>query len=50
MREGFSHEALVHELSAMLSVQGAVVPAIQVAQVASIGRSATDKAVYIKRK
>jgi putative adenylate-forming enzyme len=49
VREGFSREALVHELSATLSAQGAVVSAIQVAQTAAIQRSATDKAVYIKR-
>ncbi len=50
VREGFSQEALVHELSAILSAQGAVVPAIQVSQAAGIQRSATDKAVYIQRK
>jgi putative adenylate-forming enzyme len=48
VREGFSQEALVHSLEAMLSAQGAVVPAIQVAQVAGIQRGATDRAVYIK--
>ena len=50
VREGFSQEALVHSLEAMLSVQGAVVPAIQVSQAAGIQRSATDKAVYIKSR
>jgi putative adenylate-forming enzyme len=49
VRAGFSPEALVHALGTMLSAQGAVVPAIQVSQVAGIQRSATDKAVYIKR-
>jgi phenylacetate-CoA ligase len=50
VREGFSKEALVHSLEGMLSAHGAVVPAIQVSQAAGIQRSATDKAVYIKRK
>ncbi|HXZ04555.1 MAG TPA: hypothetical protein VEH81_06955 [Ktedonobacteraceae bacterium] len=50
IREGFSQEALLHSLEAMLSAQGAVVPAIQVSQAAGIQRSTTDKAVYIKKK
>ena len=50
VREGFSKEALVNSLEGILSAHGAVVPAIQVSQVAGIQRSATDKAVYIKSK
>ncbi len=50
VREGFSQEALVYSLQAMLSAQGVVVPAIQVSQTAGIERSATDKAVYIKSR
>ena len=50
VRQGYSKEALVHALAGMLSAHGAVVPAIQVSQAAGIQRSATDKAVYIKRK
>ena len=50
VREGFSKEALVHALQAMLSAHGAVAPAIQVSQAVGIQRSATDKAVYIKSK
>ncbi len=49
VREGFSREALVHSLEGVLSAQGAVLPAIEVSQVAGIRRSATDKAVYIKK-
>ncbi len=49
VRKGFSQEALVHSLEAMLSAEGAVVSEIQVSQAADIQRSATDKAVYIKR-
>ncbi len=48
VREGFSQEALVHALEAMLVAQGAVVPMIEVSRVDDIQRSATDKAVYIK--
>jgi len=50
VRAGFSPEALVHELSATVSAEGAIVPAIQVSQVAGIPRSATDKALYIKSR
>jgi phenylacetate-CoA ligase len=49
VREGFSQEALVNSLEGMLSAHGAIVPTIQVSQAADIQRSATDKAVYIKR-
>jgi phenylacetate-CoA ligase len=49
VREGFSQEALVHELEGVLSAQGAIVSMIQVSQTAGIQRSATDKSVYIKR-
>ncbi|HEX4921695.1 MAG TPA: phenylacetate--CoA ligase family protein, partial [Candidatus Bathyarchaeia archaeon] len=50
VRAGFSQEELVNALKATLSARGAVVTEIQVSQTADIQQSATDKAVYIKRK